>query len=370
MKIAVVGYKNQQVGPWDMTSVSTGLTGSEESVVYASEQLTVMGHTVTIYMNPTPQVREPPTQKSNELVCPHPRWFDVDYYTDKNNNEQYDLVLMWRRYDVETGRLRGKKVFYWPHDIPRTTKNKYQFPNFDGICILSQYHRKKFMEYFYNFDTIPHQICGNGVVIEHFDKPMSFDNPCSIGYFSNYARGLSILLSIWPEIYKEFPKCTLSICYGRQVWGCISPLELEKMISIMNSLKPMGVVEHGKVGHIKLAAIMQHTSIWAYPCNTDDETFCITAVKCQLAGMIPVTSRIGALNETIHQEAPHIELIKDQNDIRNYKNLLKSTLLRISSSKPEDLVKERQKYIQFAKKFSWQACVDKWIKLYDQVKDL
>lgn len=355
LNIAIVGYKSDIVGKWDPSNTVTGLPGSEECAVYAAEELASRGHKITVYMNPA----------DNSLwngPFSNPRWIDVDLWDKKDNYSSYDLVLMWRRYDPDSGRKRGNYVFFWPHDSP---SHIFNFPKYDGVCVLSDHHRRQF-SLCPGFNSIPYTICGNGIIPKHFDNPMQFTNPYSIGYFSNYARGLINLILIWPEIRKLYPEATLSICYGRETWNTMPVDQFQFVIDKIDEYKDMGITEHGKVGHKELALIMQKTSIWAYPCNYLGwtETFCITAVKCQAAGCIPVTTRIGALNETVHPEAPQIPLIQNESDVEDYKQLLLTTLSRIQDT---DVKAERLKYITFAHKFSWSACINHWLTLYQRV---
>jgi glycosyltransferase involved in cell wall biosynthesis len=360
LKIAILGYKIGLMDKWDPFTVSSGLPGSEECAVYGSQELANRGHSVTLYMNP-------PDDSIWSSPFSNPRWLPEDYWLNSSNTERYDMVFMWRRFDVNTGRLRSNKIFFWPHDSPPIINVNLIFPSFDGICILSQHHYDQFSkdEHFLGFQKIPYTISGNGVLLEQFSNPISFTNPYSIGYFSNYARGLIVLLSLWPLIKKEFPSATLSICYGREHWNTMSDQDFKYVIDKIEEYKPLGVTEHGKIGHIELANIMQQTSVLAYPCIVTSETFCITVVKAQLAGMIPVTTRIAALNETVHPDAPTIPEIKTNIDIENYLQKLIETLRRINN--PE-ILQERLKYIEYAKQYSWQHCVDKWLNLYQKVK--
>ena len=81
-----------------------------------------------------------------------------------------------------------------------------------------------------------------------------------------------------------------------------------------------------------------------------------------------MTTRIGALNETVHPEAPSIPLIQTPHDLSLYKDLLLNTLKRIKDSDPEEIKAERQKYINFTKIHTWVHCVDKWLEFYDSLK--
>lgn len=356
LNIAILGYKSNLVGHWDPLSVNNGLPGSEECAVYASEELANRGYNVTLYMNPSPNCLFK-SRYSN------PRWLtDEDWYSS-SNKESYDLVLMWRRFDKDEGSRRGKKVFFWPHDSPG--RNGI-FPNFDGVLPLTEHHRKQLC-ILYNFDKVPYAICGNGILPSQFPKLRTVDNLFSIGYFSNYSRGLELLIDIWPDIKMRFPKAILNICYGRETWNTISDCQLKLLIEKIEKYKEIGVIEHGKVGHNELANIMRNTSIWAYPCNTTAETFCITAVKCQAAGCIPVTTRIGALDETVCRDAPSLHIINNNNDKILYTKMLFDTLTRVSILNKEELLEEREKYREFAMKFTWSNCIDKWMELYNKL---
>ncbi len=349
LKIAILCYKSDQVGTWDPDTVNTGLPGSEEAVVYASEALAKLSHTVHVFANPD-ILSSWKDDKSN------PRWFDVEDI--KRVGVYYNIVVLWRQYDVMYARQFGKKVFIWLHDIPRTNYS-YIFPPADGALLLSKFHYNTYDKWI-NFKTVKYRLCGNGVKLEQFPTPRTYENPYRIGYFSNYARGLKILLGIWYYVLDKFPKAELHICYGKQTWGLSSESEMHWMMSKIEEYKS-SIVHHGKVGHQELANIMQETSIWSYPCTTSDETFCITAIKCQLAGCVPVTTRIGALDETVHPDAPSVNRINNDSDIEQYKNLLIHVMTNIG-----DYRAARQNYIDFASKFTWDACVDQWISLYDE----
>jgi len=362
LKIAILGYKVQLMGKWDPFNTKTGLPGSEECAVYASEELARRGHKVKVYMSP-------PDESIWKSPFSNPQWIPEELWNDDENKEEYDMVLMWRRFDINTGRKRSKKVLLWPHDSPGYPIGS-KFPNFDGVCILSEHQRRQFLNTFNGFDKIPYIICGNGIVPEQFEGEIVKDNPYSIGYFSNYARGLAVLLLIWPEIKREYPEATLSICYGRETWNTLHPHLLEQLIQMIEKYKSLGVTEYGKVGHEHLASIMKNTSVWAYSANIQGmgETFCITAIKCQAAGCIPVTTRIGALNETVHIEAPSSPNIISMESVQQYKEILLKTLGRIRDTDNDIIKTERQKYKDFAMQFTWSACIDKWLELYNLIK--
>lgn len=125
----------------------------------------------------------------------------------------------------------------------------------------------------------------------------------TVGYFSSYDRGLECLLDMWPEIRKQAPKATLDIYYG---WGSYDEIHRGNpermkwkwtMIRKLHALKEHGVTEHGRVSHTELAKAMKKIKVWAYPTEFT-EIHCITALKAQEAGCIPVVTKVAALAET------------------------------------------------------------------------
>lgn len=355
--IAIIGLNNA-VGFWDPSSVDGGLPGSEECVVYAAQELANRGYKVVVYMNPA-------KDSIYTSFLANPRWLPIGVYVHPSHKPEYDCAILWRNNGLHIGRLHAKKCYYWAHDIVNGDP-EIPMPPFDGALILSKYSESSLNKH-RGFSNIPRVICGNGVVLSHFSKPMSFTNPLSIGYYSNYARGLEILINSWEYIHGIFPTAVLNICYGRQHWGSMPEAAFKKLCDKIDSLKEknIGIIEHGKVGHLELAEIMQKTSIWSYSCLDFGETFCITAVKAQLAGNIPVTTRLGALNETVHPNAPHIDKITNVKDIVTYVQLLVKVMQTIRDAPREIIEKERKVYIEFAKQFSWEKCVGKMLTLMD-----
>lgn len=126
--------------------------------------------------------------------------------------------------------------------------------------------------------------------------------PFSVGYFSSYDRGLSTLLDLWPQIKEQVPEVTLDIYYGWNIYdkafaGNPDGMRWKwQMIRKIHDLE--GVSEHGRVDHITLAQKMKEIQVWAYPTEFT-EIHCITALKAQEAGCLPVTTGVAALKETV-----------------------------------------------------------------------
>lgn len=126
----------------------------------------------------------------------------------------------------------------------------------------------------------------------------------SVIYASSYDRGLVTLLELWPEIRNRVPDCELNIFYGWNSFDMVHKKNPEQMkwkwgvIRMLNNLSELGVSEHGRVSHQELAEKFKEAKVWAYPTEFN-EIHCITALKAQEAGCIPVTTGCYALKETV-----------------------------------------------------------------------
>ena len=341
--ICIYCFPNSALGKWDPSSIETGIPGSEESVIYASNILANLGYDVTIEASP-------PLKSIWNNIHSNPRYIQI-------GNNQYDILIAWRRFDLENFKNKAKKIYFWAHDVP-CFNTQYKITGIDGIFLLSNYHYNLFK----NNLSIPYTICGNGVVLDDFKNPINFENPYSCGYYSNYGRGLDIILNIWSDIKITYPQATLDIYYGRNTYGTLRDDQLKSITDKIAELSDLNVYERGLVGHRELAKAMCNTSLWLYPCNNYSETFCITAIKAQLAGMIPITTRMGALNETVCDEAFTMDSIFNLENIDRYKNMVLDVMKNINY----DYIKEKRlKCIEFASNYTWDRCVNKWIDMFN-----
>lgn len=134
----------------------------------------------------------------------------------------------------------------------------------------------------------------------------------SVIYASSYDRGLTTLLEIWPAVRALVPDATLDIFYGWDSFDAVHKQNPEMMkfkwqiIRKLHELKGQGVTEHGRLDHQALAKEFKKHKVWAYPTEFT-EIHCITALKAQEAGCIPVTTGCYALKETVQNNVYTVE---------------------------------------------------------------
>jgi glycosyltransferase involved in cell wall biosynthesis len=117
-----------------------------------------------------------------------------------------------------------------------------------------------------------------------------------LAYTSTPFRGLDILLACFPAIYRLHPTCRLDIFSSMQVYG--QPVENDQYVPLYARCRETpGISYRGSVSQTVLAKELAGASVLAYP-NTFAETSCIAVMEALAAGLLVVTSDLGALPET------------------------------------------------------------------------
>lgn len=343
--IGIVTYHVDGVGQWDDASATKGIAGSEEAVIYLSRALVKLGYEVVIVGNP-PENSSFTNPESNPRYIPFARQQEL----------KVDHAVSWRvPYNAEILRKQAKHVYFWPHDTPPQNHiaDKYA-SSFDEVFWLSEWQRQIWINTNVHYERY-RNIYGNGIDPEQFNTIQERENPYALVYGSNYARGLEILLDIWPTVKKEFPEATLDIFYGWKHWGLLSPAQEEKMRRQIKDFGSCGVKEWGCVGHEELNRAYERCSIWAYPCIAP-ETFCITALRAQYAGLYPVIIKGSALHETVQFGSKC-----DRPD--EYLGTLIEAMKKITTTSTADRIKAR-KLIE--EKYTWDVIAMRWKEVFSQ----
>ncbi len=271
--------------PWDPDSIHTGIGGSEEAVIYMAQHLARMNYKVLV-------IGSPPLDSVHSSLDANPRFVDQTFYP----SETLDIGIAWRNHNLgKVVRPFVKKLYLWPHDTNLIESPREHLEVYDGVFWLSRWQKDYFARQnpiFCKFDSI----FGNGIEPAQFEPIRPRNNPHSCIYGSSYDRGLEILLDLWPKIKEEFPRATLDIYSGMHHLNIRLPDLAKRLRYKIDSLS--GVVDHGKVGHIELNRAYARASFWTYPC-TFPEVFCITALRAQLSGAVPIVIKNYALWETV-----------------------------------------------------------------------
>jgi hypothetical protein len=282
--------------PWDPSNTEKGINGSEEAVIYLANCMSQQLYRVVVF-NSVSDNSPHTTSFSN------PRYMNFNKCLGEGDTEKsFDIVIVWRFYDnlplANKMTKNGGHVYFWPHDnICASQKIEDKLHLFHKYMFLSDIQRKNYCDICCKIREKPYLTVGNGIN-RKTDPVFSLTKRMKFVYASNYARGLTHALNLWPKIKERFPEATFDIYYGRQTWTTWPDYKVNELIIKIQSLRYLGVKEMGQVGHTELDKVFDEAQFLLYPCDFE-ETFCITAIKAQAKGCIVLTTPLAALSETV-----------------------------------------------------------------------
>ncbi len=287
----VVIYCGRANQSWSPRSLEHGIGGSEEAVIRLARQLHTLGWRVTVYNDVGEDAGDYDGVTYHPLAAYNPR-------------DQFNIYISWRTLGCFDTALDAAHTYLWLHDVPNSQHfSKSRLNRIDTIIVLSDFHRACLSE----VPATKFWISGNGLDLADLEGILQhapIRNPYRCIYASSYSRGLELLLTIWPQIKEAVPEAELHVFYG---WESFSSQaddpSFQRWKAHMDALLAQpGVIHHGRVGHAQIWEETLKSGIWAYP-STYPETSCITAMKAQAAGAIPVVFGYAALTETVQHGA-------------------------------------------------------------------
>lgn len=343
---------DEEWGPW---SLQTGIGGSEEAVIRLSKHLAELGYKVVVFAKPM----------NNAGMYDGVMWRN---FWEANLDDKFDIFIGWRNPMLFDKKIVARKSYLWIHDVIEAGEfTEERLNNLTKVILLSKYHRSL-------FPLIPDEkilMSGNGIDPDEF---LQFDgevkrDPHKIFYGSSHVRGLAYLYDVWPDVKKAVPDATLDVYYGRGTYDAINagnPERLKWMDNIQQRGRELdGVEEHGKVSQLEILRHAFESGIWAYPCPFP-EVYAITAVKCQGAGAIPVSTDFAALDETVQfgtkvhiPDSGSVGIISDEL-LEEFKNRLIWWLQH-----PEEQEKIRPAMMAWARTQSWSKVAAQWQEEFD-----
>lgn len=212
------------------------LGGTEESVVEWAKELSRRGHQTIVYDNDT-----------------------RDLYTGDS-----DITINVKSWDTDP---KGPTLYL----TNETNASDLDLSKYLGVIWPSKWAR----------DNIP--VNNKTFILPHgYNSKEIYPGkkvPKQCLYASSPDRGLDTLLRAWPSVLVSHPDATLIVTYGAQLYDIPGVTYLDATEQEMNEL-------------------YRTSDIWAYPCS-GGELYCMTGIKAQAAGCVPVIIPTMALVETV-----------------------------------------------------------------------
>lgn len=286
----------------------------------------------------------------------------VEYISNKKANEYFvnfkpHTHIAWRH----NIRLSKAPTYLWGHDLfTPTTENVH---NFDKFLCLSPFHK----DFTIGRQGVPAEkivVTRNGIDLKKLAVEKVAKNPNKLVWMSSPDRGLEKAMLVCDEIKKFKPDIELHVYYGIENLYKYGP----QMSALADKLKTMMaerpyVKYHGFTEQKKMYQDVSDAVIWLHPCNFI-ETFCITALEMLALGIYPVTRRLGALANTLHEaESKGMATMLSHDavtevEIRAYAD---ATLAALNNKSWEDINIDMSRH-------DWSQVADEWIDMMDLMK--
>jgi glycosyltransferase involved in cell wall biosynthesis len=254
-----------------------GVGGAELAILTLCEGWQARGYDVTFYNNPDEGGASPFTQKTLNEFDP---------------NEDRDYLIIFRSPNERVKHARGKKIWFSCDQFTLGDFKKFS-EEVEKIVTISPFHANYFREMYGISETItidlPVRV--NDYKAKSYEK---VSKKCI--YTSVPDRGSVPLRAIWALIVREVPDAQLVLTSDWRLWNpeidqsVITPWKLP--YAMLPNVSYIGAVHRDELIRHQLEA-----DLLLYP-NLYDELFCIAVAEAQVAGAIPVTSRIGAVETT------------------------------------------------------------------------
>ena len=288
-KNRLVIYCGPSYEKWDYRNADKqGIGGSEEAVIHLSRALAAKGWVVDVYGN-----------LEAESTVDGVRWRHWDTYDA--DQDPGDIFVAWRLPEsLHAVQLTNTKtrLFLWCHDVQmKAWWTDQRIQRVEKVIVLSQAHRE-------TCPWIPDEkiaFSRNGIIPERhaIDRPRDL---MKCVYLSSPDRGLETILEEWPKIKQEVPQAKLDVYYGFTTnFDELNRGNAERRAYKAKMLKLMqqpGIRYLGRKPHTEIEQAVTSANLWLYPCRFL-EISCISAMRAQAGGAIPVTIQTAALKETV-----------------------------------------------------------------------
>ena len=270
---------------WGPQSQESGIGGSEEALIEITRELARLGREVIVYTN-----------------CIKPGVYDDVTWKDYRTfpmERPFDYVVFWRSPALLDYPTKAKKIYIWHQDV--IEKNAYtidRLKTVNKIIVLSKWHRS-------NAPDVPDDkfyLTRNGFMFKERKGKLPIAR--KMHHFismSSYDRGLQWTLEAWEKIKKAIPDAVLHICYGWDTFDRAhseNPEQMRWKTFMMDLFHQDGIEHHGRISHEELEKLIYACQYWIYS-STFMETSCISGIKAQAFGAIPLTNKLAALDETV-----------------------------------------------------------------------
>jgi len=241
----------------------------------------------------------------------------LEYLHKYVSKELLDKVNITTSIPEKTPLLIDKTNILWVHnsyDQPNLYpwfKNKLNHRKYDWYVFNSHWTYEKYRMIF-DIPTDISLVIKNGfdddLIVKSEFKPKE---KLKLVYTSTPWRGLDVLLSAMEQIKTD--KVELDIYSSTQIYGDhFKKVSDNQFTALYDKAKTIKNVNYkGYLNHKELMKILHTYDAYVHP-STFEETFCLAAMESLAAGLVTVTTDLGALYETCAEFPIYVPYLKDK----------------------------------------------------------
>ena len=273
-----------------------GVHGLETTYIELSEELARLGHTVFLFVR-----------------CDEEHVYNGVYYIPYNRIGSYfsavpDILITSRWFDSLYFENYTKKIIWFQDAFFQDPNRSDAFSRANMLICSSLWHWHYIIERLqHSIDAKKLKIVPLGIRKDLYLQSIE-RNPFKVFYSSNPDRGLYILVDMWKELTEQIPQLELDIYYGWEglkTWSDNKNWQDQigqQYSDTMKKLSDFGNISFkGRLTKKDLAKEMLSSTLCLYP-NNFWETFCLTSLEAQAAGVPTITTDKGALATTLNKE--------------------------------------------------------------------
>ena len=330
-----------------------GVGGVETTYLELPEHLTKRGHSCFVFCK-----------------CDEEHIYKGVYFVPYEKISEYsnlkpDVVITSRWFDSLYMFPESKKIAWMQDAHFQDSNHEDSWQIIDAFVCSSLWHRQ------YSAQRLGERLDAKKISIiplsirgEVFKNKNISRNPNQVIYSSNPDRGLYILKDMWEEITDSIKDIQLVITYGWEglsTWSSDSAW-LDKIKRDKHDIekwaKDMGnIVITGRLTKSSLADKFLSSSLCLYP-NNFWETFCLTALESQAAGVPMITTDIGGLTTTLSNTSNI--LINDNPFGESYKKRFIKETIELMKNKNEIKRMSDECISYFEQVPTWDDIAEKW----------
>lgn len=336
---------------WDHSSLTKGISGSEEAAIHVSRQFADRGWFVDVY-----NARDMATTDGEKIrYLPYSTW---------RPDREYDVVIYWRMPMGASDfpvRSSSTKRLLWLHDVCEPERFPRYAHLYDKVICLSEFHRKV-----NGLEGEPNVLISrNGIDVDNMPTEVEKDMNMVIWPSDPY-RGALRLFEWWDELKEANPDLHLHILYGfsekfdqhaAQLAATGDHSMHELKLAVLEFAERDDVTYHGMVPQSECHELMAKAGWWLYPTEFP-EISCITAMKAQALGCRVITTDDFALSETVQYG---YKIPRGEWDL--FKRSVKENL-----ANPEKMAEMVEEGKEWAKSLGWGPVVDQWLEACKEVE--